>query len=94
MQSEAERLKIKLDIYNADGDNARQALFLQQAVVGDDRLANLTLDVTFDSLTRCFRSARPASTKRALEAIGLKAVDSKSAPDPALLQIVHPGCAE
>jgi len=33
VQSEAERLKIKLDIYNADGDNARQALLLQQAVV-------------------------------------------------------------
>jgi simple sugar transport system substrate-binding protein len=32
VQSEAERLKIKLDIYNANGDNARQALFLQQAV--------------------------------------------------------------
>ena len=31
-QSEAERLKIKLDIYNANGDNARQALLLQQAV--------------------------------------------------------------
>ena len=32
VQSEAKRLKIKLDIYNANGDNARQALFLQQAV--------------------------------------------------------------
>jgi simple sugar transport system substrate-binding protein len=33
VQSEAKRLNIKLDIYNADGDNARQALLLQQAVV-------------------------------------------------------------
>ena len=33
VQSEAERLKIKLEIYNADGDNARQALLLRQAVV-------------------------------------------------------------
>jgi len=32
VQSEAKRLKIKLDIYNANGDDARQALFLQQAV--------------------------------------------------------------
>ena len=32
VQSEAERLKVKLDIYNANGDNARQALFLRQAV--------------------------------------------------------------
>ena len=32
IQGEADRLGIKLDIYNADGDNAKQALFLQQAV--------------------------------------------------------------
>jgi simple sugar transport system substrate-binding protein len=32
VQREAERLRIKLDIYNANGDNARQTLFLQQAV--------------------------------------------------------------
>lgn len=32
VQREAERLKTKLDIYDANGDNARQALFLQQAV--------------------------------------------------------------
>lgn len=32
VQEEAERLKIDLDIYNANGDNARQALDMQQAV--------------------------------------------------------------
>jgi simple sugar transport system substrate-binding protein len=32
VQREAQRLRIKLDIYNANGDNARQTLFLQQAV--------------------------------------------------------------
>ena len=31
-KNEAQRLGIKPDIYNADGDNARQALYLQQAV--------------------------------------------------------------
>lgn len=32
VQAEAKKLHIKLDVYNADGDNAKQALFLQQAV--------------------------------------------------------------
>lgn len=32
VQAEAKKLHIKLDIYNADGDNAKQALMLQQAV--------------------------------------------------------------
>lgn len=32
LENEAQRLGIKPDIYNADGDNARQALYLQQAV--------------------------------------------------------------
>ncbi|TDH37896.1 sugar ABC transporter substrate-binding protein [Pseudohoeflea suaedae] len=32
IESEADRLGIKLDVYNADGENAKQALFLQQAV--------------------------------------------------------------
>jgi len=32
VEAEAKKLNIKLDVYNADGDNAKQALFLQQAV--------------------------------------------------------------
>jgi simple sugar transport system substrate-binding protein len=32
LENEAQRLGIKPDIYNADGDNARQTLYLQQAV--------------------------------------------------------------
>ena len=32
VEAEAKKLHIKLDVYNADGDNAKQALFLQQAV--------------------------------------------------------------
>ncbi len=32
VQAEAKKLHIKLDVYNADGDNAKEALFLQQAV--------------------------------------------------------------
>jgi len=32
IQREADRLKVKLTVYNADGDNARQALQLRQAV--------------------------------------------------------------
>lgn len=35
MQAEAERLGINLTVYNADGDNARQALHLQQAIASD-----------------------------------------------------------
>lgn len=32
VQKEADRLHVKLDIYNANGDNAKQALMLQQAI--------------------------------------------------------------
>ncbi len=32
VQSEAKKLHVKVDVFNADGDNAKQALFLQQAV--------------------------------------------------------------
>jgi simple sugar transport system substrate-binding protein len=32
VQAEAKKLHIKLDVYNADGDNAKHALFLKQAV--------------------------------------------------------------
>lgn len=60
VQGEAERLGVKLHIYDANGDNARQALFLQQAVASKPDAIIVGWGIG-DTLRLGFEAARTAT---------------------------------